>query len=307
MSRCSVLHSGKTCRKPRTCCHPRARTPTTACGSSPRPASCRSPGTPPWHLPRVAGVRREARTRGRHRAGVRCGPGRGSTHPGRPRLRGAAPPAGRSRGAALLPRIASQLGIDQSAIVDAGLGRQRARLGGCAVGQRTRGARAAAPGRGHGHRGGRRPSSWITGGHRGPGLLPQRRRDDRGPRDRELERRYSAVAAQHRAVHRAVRRAPGHSAGRAGRVHISARATGRSGSAGPRLPACLVRWTCKPAPARRHPAGAVACERESAADVISTRSFLGPSVDPRLPTATPVRPYVRRRKEWRSRTRGVGT
>ncbi len=53
----------------------------------------------------------------------------------------------------------------------------------------------------------------LTGGHRGPGLLPQRRRDDRGPRDREPECVAGAVAAGHRAGQRAVCGPTGHCAG----------------------------------------------------------------------------------------------
>ena len=50
-------------------------------------------------------------------------------------------------------------------------------------------------------------------GHRGPGLLPQRRRDDRGPGDREPECLAGAVAAGHRPGQRALCGGPGHGPG----------------------------------------------------------------------------------------------
>ena len=43
--------AGPTCRRRRSCCRRRWPAPTTDCGSSPRPRSCRSRGTPRWAAP----------------------------------------------------------------------------------------------------------------------------------------------------------------------------------------------------------------------------------------------------------------
>ena len=194
----------------------------------------------------------------RHRAGVRRRPGRrsGAATDG---LAFAAPPLVRSGPVeeALVERVAAVLRIERDDDRGRRVGRQRAGLGRRAARERRRGARAAAGARRPRPRRRRAAPAGLAAGVRGARVLPEGRRDRRGPGHRQPQRLARAVAA----ADRAARRAPyvasqGTALGRAGRVHVIARTTtARSGSAAARSPASPDRSSCR-RPARPAAGGA---------------------------------------------------
>ena len=212
-SRCSGSPTGRTSRRPPSCCRRATRTPTTASASSRRSRSCRSPGTR-RSAPATPGSRRPAARRRRaDRAGVRRRARADPADAGPAGVRGAAAralgPGRRER----LAQVAAALSIEPRRRswtpqwVDNG-------PGWVAVLLETAEAVLAAPAGARRPR--RRRRRAVPGGRargvRGAGLLPQGRRHVEDPVTGSLNASLASGSLRHRPRHRAVRRPPGNRA-----------------------------------------------------------------------------------------------
>ena len=158
------------------------------------------------HLPRLARGRRRADA-GEDRPGVRRRARPGAPHGGRARVRRAAADAVRARSRTRSSTQSPRSRIDRAEIVDAqwvdnGPGWVAVLL------ESAEAVLACGPARWRPRHRRRRPASrGRARGVRGPRVLPEGRRDRRGPGDRQPQRVAGAVAAPHRPGERAVRRA----------------------------------------------------------------------------------------------------
>ena len=145
----------------------------------------------------------------------------------------------------LIERIASVLGLERAEIVDSQWVDNGPGWVAVLLADAERGARRAPRIQRTGSRRGRPLSGGIAAGLRGASLLPEGRRDGRGPGHRQPERLAGGMAASDRAREHPLRGRTGHRARALGQGRDLARQpTGRSGSEAGPSPACPASSSC---------------------------------------------------------------